>query len=76
MKLLALLALLLTLDACQNPSRVLAALHQDQFVISLKMARALGLNFSAAPARARRRGDRIKCDLLRCICRLMAFLPC
>src|SRR6266545_2631499 len=38
MKLLLLLALLLTLDACQNPSRVLAALHQDQFVISLKTA--------------------------------------
>jgi hypothetical protein len=46
MKLLVLLALLLTLDACQNPSRVLAALHQDQFVISLKKARALGLSFS------------------------------
>ncbi len=43
MKLLLLLALLLTLDACQNPSRVLAALHQDQFVINLKTAKALGL---------------------------------
>ena len=40
MKLLLLLALLLTLDACQNPSRVLAALHQDQFVINLKIAKA------------------------------------
>jgi hypothetical protein len=38
-----LLALLLTLDACQNPSRVLAALHQDQFVINLNTAKALGL---------------------------------
>ena len=46
MKLLLLLALLLTLDACQNPSRVLAALHQDQFVISLKTVGALGLSFS------------------------------
>ena len=46
MKLLLLLGLLLTLDACQNPSRVLAALHQDQFVISLKTAGALGLSFS------------------------------
>jgi hypothetical protein len=46
MKLLLLLALLLTLDACQNPSRVLAALHQDQFVISLKTAGTLGLSFS------------------------------
>jgi hypothetical protein len=44
MKLLLLLALLLTLDACQNPSRVLAALHQDQFVINLKTAKALGLD--------------------------------
>jgi ABC-type uncharacterized transport system substrate-binding protein len=43
MKLLLLLALLLTLDACQNPSRVLAALYQDQFVINLKTAKALGL---------------------------------
>jgi hypothetical protein len=43
MKLLLLLALLLTLDACQNPSRVLAALHQDQFVINLNTAKALGL---------------------------------
>jgi hypothetical protein len=42
MKLLFFLALLLTLDACQNPSRVLAALHQDQFVINLKTARVLG----------------------------------
>jgi uncharacterized lipoprotein YajG len=39
MKLLLLLALLLTLDACQNPSRVLAAIHQD----NLKTAKALGL---------------------------------
>jgi len=44
MKPLLLLALLLTLDACQNPSRVLAALHQDQFVINLKTAKALGLD--------------------------------
>ena len=43
MKLLLLLALLLTLDACQNPSRVLAALHQDPFVINLKTAKALGI---------------------------------
>ena len=43
MKLLLLLALLLTLDACQNPSRVLAALYQDQLVINLKTAKALGL---------------------------------
>ena len=49
MKLLLLLGLLLTLDACQNPSRVLAVLHQDQFVISLKAAGALGLSFSLAP---------------------------
>jgi len=42
MKLLLLLVLLLTLDACQNPSRVLAA--QDQFVINLKTAKALGLD--------------------------------
>jgi hypothetical protein len=42
MKLLLLLALLVTLDACQNPSRVLAALNQDQFVINLKTARVLG----------------------------------
>jgi len=46
MKLLLLLALLLTLDACQNPSRVLAALHQDQFAINLKTAGTLGLIFS------------------------------
>ena len=42
MKLLLLLALLVTLDACHNPSRVLAALNQDQFVINLKTARVLG----------------------------------
>jgi len=42
MKLLLLLGLLVTLDACQNPSRVLAALNQDQFVINLKTARVLG----------------------------------
>jgi hypothetical protein len=44
MKLLLLLALLVTLDACQNPSRVLAALNQDQFVINLKTAKAIGLD--------------------------------
>ena len=43
MKMLLLLALLLTLDACQNPSRVLAALNQDQFVINLKTAQTVGL---------------------------------
>ena len=43
MKLLLLLALLVTLDACHNPSRVLAALNQDQFVINLKTAQTLGL---------------------------------
>ena len=31
-------------DACQNPSRVLAALNQDQFVINLKTAKAIGLD--------------------------------
>jgi len=36
--------LLVTLDACQNPSRVLAALNQDQFVINLKTAKAIGLD--------------------------------
>jgi len=30
-------------DACQNPSRVLAALNQDQFVINLQTAQTLGL---------------------------------
>jgi hypothetical protein len=55
MKILLLLALLLSLYACQNPIRVLAAFQQDQFVINLKTSRAFGLNFalprSAAPMR-------------------------
>jgi len=32
MKIFLVLALLLTLDACQNPGRFLAVLHYDQFL--------------------------------------------
>ena len=42
-------------------------------VINLKTAKALGLDRAADAARARRRGDRIGCCLLRCIGPLLAL---
>jgi hypothetical protein len=57
MKIFLLFALLLPLNACQNPSRFLAALDQDQFVINLKTAEAL-VSFSL-PLISRSRADEV-----------------
>jgi len=43
------------------------------FAINLPTARALGLNVPPDTARPRRRGHRVSCSLLHCICRLLAL---
>jgi hypothetical protein len=44
-----------------------------ELTINLKAAKALGLDVAAGTARDRRRGDRIECNLLHCICRVLAL---